>query len=72
LTDVFFFGLSILDRIESPTATVTKRLYSNLGVDLAPETTHTPALAADALALSPLRPALVGCHGLGRLLRLPP
>jgi hypothetical protein len=72
LTGVFLFGLPILDRIESPTAAVTKRLYSNLGVDLAPETTHTSALAADALAPSPLWPALVGCHGLGRLLRLSP
>jgi hypothetical protein len=31
-------------------------LYSNLGVDLAPAATHTPAIAADALAPSPLRP----------------
>jgi hypothetical protein len=43
-----------LDRIASPTATVTTRLYSNLGVDLAPVATHTPAIAADALAPSPL------------------
>jgi hypothetical protein len=63
LTGVFFFGLPILDRIESPTATVTKRLYSNLGVDLAPAATHTSAIAADTLAPSPLRPALAGCHG---------
>jgi hypothetical protein len=33
---VLFFGLPILDRIASPTAAVTKRLYSNLGVDLTP------------------------------------
>jgi hypothetical protein len=72
------FGLPILDRIESPTAAVTKRLYSNLGVDLAPAAIHTPAIAAHTLAPSPLRPALVGCRGpsagccayLGRLSRL--
>jgi hypothetical protein len=57
----FLFGLPILDRIESPTAAVTKRLSSNLGVDLAPAATHTPAIAVDALALSLLRPALAGC-----------
>jgi hypothetical protein len=62
LIDIFF-GLLILDRIESPTATVTKRLHSNLGVNLAPAATHTPAIAADTLALSPLRPALAGCRG---------
>jgi hypothetical protein len=59
----FLFGLPILDRIESPTAAVTKRLYSNLGVDLAPAATHTPAITADTLAPSPLRPALAGCRG---------
>jgi hypothetical protein len=59
----FLFGLPILDRIESPTAAVTKRLYSNLGVDLAPAATHTPAIVADTLAPSPLRPTLAGCHG---------
>jgi hypothetical protein len=59
----FLFGLPILDRIESPTVAVTKCLYSNLGVDLAPAATHRPAIAADTLALSPLRPALAGCHG---------
>jgi hypothetical protein len=63
LTDVFFFGLPILDWIESPTATVTKHLYSNLDVDLALAATHTPSIAADALAPSPLRPALAGCRG---------
>jgi hypothetical protein len=40
------------------------RLYTNLGADLAPVATHTPAIAADALASSPLRPALAGCRGL--------
>jgi hypothetical protein len=39
------------------------RLYSNLGVDLAPVATHTPAIAADALASSSLRSGLAGCHG---------
>jgi hypothetical protein len=34
LTDVFFFGLPILDRIESPTAIVNLRLYSDNGIDL--------------------------------------
>jgi hypothetical protein len=29
----FFFGLPILDRIESPIAVVTMRIYSDLGVD---------------------------------------
>jgi hypothetical protein len=46
-----------------PTAAVTKRLYSNLGVDLAPAATHTPAIVADMLAPSPLRLALADCHG---------
>jgi hypothetical protein len=59
----FLFGLPILDRIASPTAAVTTRLYSNLGVDLSPAATHTPAIAADALAPSPLRSALAGCRG---------
>jgi hypothetical protein len=36
------------------------RLYSKLGVDLAPAATHTPAIAADVLASSPLRSALAG------------
>jgi hypothetical protein len=63
LTDIFFFGLPILDRIESPTAAVTKRLYSNLDVDLALAATHTPFIAANALAPSPLRSALAGCRG---------
>jgi hypothetical protein len=45
-----------------PTAAVTTRLYSNLGVDLAPAATHMPAIAADMLALSLLRSALVGYH----------
>jgi hypothetical protein len=53
-----FFGLPISDRIESPTIAVTMRLYSNLGIDLAPAGTHTPAIGADALAPSPLRPVL--------------
>jgi hypothetical protein len=74
----FLFGLPILHRIESPTVTVTKRLYSNLGVNLAPAAIHTPAIAAHTLAPSPLRPALAGCRGpsagccayLGRLSRL--
>jgi hypothetical protein len=34
LTGVFFFGLPILDRIESPTAVVNLRLYSDNGIDL--------------------------------------
>jgi hypothetical protein len=34
LTDVFLFGLPILDRIESPTAAVNLRLYSDNGIDL--------------------------------------
>jgi hypothetical protein len=34
LTDVFFFDLPILDRIESPTAVVNLRLYSDNGIDL--------------------------------------
>jgi hypothetical protein len=59
----FLFGLPILDRIESPTDVVTKRLYSNLGVDHAPAATHTPAIVADALAPSPLQPAIAGCRG---------
>jgi hypothetical protein len=59
----FLFGLPILDRIASPTAAVTTRLYFNLGVDLVPAATHTPAIAADALAPSPLRLALAGCRG---------
>jgi hypothetical protein len=59
----FLFGLPILDRIESPTAAVTMRLYSNLGVDLALAATHTPAIADDALAPSPLWLALAGCRG---------
>jgi hypothetical protein len=63
LTDIFFFGLPILDRIDSPTAAVTKRHFSNLGIDLAPAATHTLAIMADALASSPLRPALAGCRG---------
>jgi hypothetical protein len=60
LIGVFLFGLPISDRIASPTAAVTTHLYSNLGVDLAPAATHTPAIAADALAPSPLRSALAG------------
>jgi hypothetical protein len=59
----FLFGLPILDRIESSTAAVTKCLYSNLGVDLTPAATHTPAIAADTLAQSPLWPALASCRG---------
>jgi hypothetical protein len=39
------------------------RLYSNLGIDLAPAATHTPAIAADALAPSSLRSALAGYRG---------
>jgi hypothetical protein len=34
LTGIFFFGLPILDRIESPTAAVILRLYSDNGIDL--------------------------------------
>jgi hypothetical protein len=34
LTGVFIFGLPILYRIESPTATVNLRLYSDNGIDL--------------------------------------
>jgi hypothetical protein len=34
LTVIFFFGLPILDRIESPTAAVILRLYSDDGIDL--------------------------------------
>jgi hypothetical protein len=34
LTGVFLFGLPILDRIESPTAAVNLRLYSDNGIDL--------------------------------------
>jgi hypothetical protein len=34
LTGVFFFGLLILDRIESPTAVVYLRLYSDNDIDL--------------------------------------
>jgi hypothetical protein len=48
----FLFGLPVLDRIASPTAAVTTRHYSNLGVDHAPAATHTPAIAADVLAPS--------------------
>jgi hypothetical protein len=36
LTGVFFLGLPILDRIESPTATVILRLYSDNDIDSAP------------------------------------
>jgi hypothetical protein len=50
-------------RHQSPITATTKRLYSNLGVDLAPVATHTPAVAADALAPSPLRQAFAGYHG---------
>jgi hypothetical protein len=59
----FLFGLPILDQIASPTTVVTTRLYSNLGVDLASAATHTPAIAADAMAPSPIQLALNGCHG---------
>jgi hypothetical protein len=34
LTGVFLFGLPILDRIESPTAVVNLRLYSDNDIDL--------------------------------------
>jgi hypothetical protein len=34
LTGVFLFGLPILDQIESPTAAVILRLYSDNGIDL--------------------------------------
>jgi hypothetical protein len=34
LTGIFFFGLPILDRIESPTAAGILRLYSDNGIDL--------------------------------------
>jgi hypothetical protein len=47
LTDVFFFGLPILDRIESPTAAVILRLYSDNGIDLhrpSPSTTRHDCL----------------------------
>jgi hypothetical protein len=60
----FLFGLPILDQIESPTVIITKRLYSNLGIDLAPAATHTPVIAAETLAPLPLRSALAGCRGL--------
>jgi hypothetical protein len=40
LTGVFLFGLTILDRIESPTAVVNLRLYSDNGIDL-----HRPSLS---------------------------
>jgi hypothetical protein len=33
---VLFFGLPIIDRIESPTVVVITRLYSDLGVNFAP------------------------------------
>jgi hypothetical protein len=59
----FLFWFIDLRSVESPTAAVTKRLYSNLGVDLAPATTHTLTIAADALVPSPLLPALDGCRG---------
>jgi hypothetical protein len=36
LTGVFFFGLPILDRIESPTVAIIPRLYSDNGIDSAP------------------------------------
>jgi hypothetical protein len=68
LTDIFFFGLPIIDRIASPTAAVTMRLYSNLGVDLEPVTTHTPAIAADAASVGSCRLS----RSLEWLLRLPP
>jgi hypothetical protein len=58
LTSVF---LPIPDRIESPTAVVIPRLYSNLGVDLGPAATHTPAITADALALAGCRGPSAGC-----------
>jgi hypothetical protein len=57
-----FLCLPILDRIASPTAAVSTRLYSNLGIDLAPAT-HTPAIVADTLAPLPLRSALAGYRG---------
>jgi hypothetical protein len=47
----------------SPTVAITTRLYTNLDVDLAPAATRTPAIAADALALSPLWSALAGYRG---------
>ena len=37
---VHLFGLPIYDRIESPTAAVIMRLYSNLGVDFTPARLH--------------------------------
>jgi hypothetical protein len=44
LTGIFFlFGLPILDRIESPTATVILRLYSDNSIDSAPAASSKPA-----------------------------
>jgi hypothetical protein len=51
-TGVLFFGLPIIDRIESLTNAVNMRLYSNIGVDFAPNTSPAPATMADSLAMS--------------------
>jgi hypothetical protein len=50
LTDVFFFCLSILDWIESPTAVVIPRIYSNNDINSAPAASSQPAIAANSLA----------------------
>jgi hypothetical protein len=70
LTGIFLFGLPILNRIESPTAAVILRLYSDNGIDSALADSSTPAIAANSL---------VPCYSTGlpvsvvpgRLLRLP-
>jgi hypothetical protein len=49
---LFCFGLPIIDRIESLTNAVNMRLYSNIGVDFAPNTSPAPATMADSLAMS--------------------
>jgi hypothetical protein len=41
LTDVFFFGLPIYDRVESPTTTVTTCLYSDNNINSTPAVTIT-------------------------------
>jgi hypothetical protein len=75
-TDVFFFSLLILDQIESPTAAVILRLYSDNGTDDLHARGLTPCHRACLGRLRGLydrlpRPLAGCCACRGRLLRQP-
>jgi hypothetical protein len=62
MTGVFFFSLPILERIESPTAVVIPRLYSDNGIDSMPAVSIAGPSSSSSFGTPPTMPPQISIY----------